>query len=34
MESDEIWREVMGYTPDERGGIPHMLDQTVQNFGE
>jgi len=30
MESDEIWREVMGYTPGERGGIPHMLDQTVR----
>jgi spore photoproduct lyase len=30
MESDEIWQEVMGYTPGERGGIPQMLDQTVQ----
>jgi len=34
MESDEIWREVMGYAPDERGGIPYMLDQTVQNTGQ
>ncbi len=30
MESDEIWREVMGYTPGEKGGIPYMLNQTVQ----
>lgn len=30
MESDEIWREVMGYVPEERGGIPAMLDRTVQ----
>ncbi len=29
MESDEIWQEVMGYTPEERGGIPAMLDRTV-----
>jgi len=31
MESDEIWKEVMGYTPEEKGGIPAMLDETV-NF--
>lgn len=30
MESDEIWQEVMGYTPGERGGLPHMLDQSVK----
>ena len=30
MESDEIWQEVMGYTPGERGGIPLMLDQAVR----
>jgi spore photoproduct lyase len=30
MESDEIWKEVMGFTPEERGGIPRMLDRTVQ----
>ncbi|MBU1564942.1 MAG: DNA photolyase [Proteobacteria bacterium] len=29
MESDEIWREVMGYTPDEMGGLAAMLDRTV-----
>jgi DNA repair photolyase len=29
MESDEIWEEVMGYTPEERGGIPAMLDKTI-----
>ena len=27
MESDEIWRDVMGYAPLERGGIPAMLDE-------
>ncbi len=30
MESDEIWYEVMGYTPKERGGLRKMLDRTVQ----
>ncbi len=29
MESDEIWQEVMGYVPDDKGGIPAMLDRTV-----
>ena len=29
MESDEIWQEVMGFVPEERGGIPAMLDRTV-----
>ncbi len=29
MESDEIWQEVMGYAPEEKGGIPAMLDRTV-----
>jgi len=27
MESDEIWREVFGYIPEERGGLPFMLDK-------
>ena len=27
MESDEIWQEVMGYTPQEKGGVPAMLDR-------
>jgi spore photoproduct lyase len=27
MESDEIWREVFGYTPEEKGGLPAMLDK-------
>ncbi len=31
MESDEIWKEVMGYIPDDRGGIPMMLDRTVNH---
>lgn len=29
MESDEVWREVMGFIPAEKGGIPLMLDRTV-----
>jgi len=29
MESDEIWQEVMGYVPGEKGGIPVMLDNAV-----
>lgn len=29
MESDEIWQEVMGFVPEERGGIPAMLDRAV-----
>ncbi len=29
MESDEIWQEVMGYVPEDKGGIPAMLDKTV-----
>jgi spore photoproduct lyase len=31
MESDEIWKEVTGFTPDEKGGIPAMLDKAVFN---
>jgi spore photoproduct lyase len=27
MESDEIWHEVMGFTPEERGGLAAMLDR-------
>jgi spore photoproduct lyase len=27
MESNEIWREVMGYTPDDQGGLAAMLDR-------
>ncbi|WP_228721342.1 hypothetical protein [Desulfosediminicola ganghwensis] len=27
MESDEIWREVMGFAPEEQGGVPAMLDR-------
>jgi spore photoproduct lyase len=29
MESDEIWKEVTGYNPEEKGGIPAMLDRAV-----
>jgi len=26
MESDEIWKDVFGFTPEEKGGLPAMLD--------
>ncbi len=29
MESDEIWQDVMGFIPEEKGGIPQMLDRAV-----
>lgn len=29
MESDEIWQEVMGFRPTEKGGIGNMLDQAA-----
>jgi DNA repair photolyase len=29
MESDEIWREVAGFVPGERGGVERMLDRAV-----
>ncbi len=29
MESDEIWKEVFGYNPEQQGGLPAMLDKTV-----
>lgn len=31
MESDEIWQEVMGFTPEEKGGLRRMLDDSVSN---
>ncbi len=30
MESSEIWHEVFGYTPEEKGGLPDMLDKAVR----
>ena len=32
MENDTIWREVFGYIPDERGGLPAMLDRAMDRF--
>ncbi len=29
MESDEIWKEVMGFSPEEKGGLHTMLDRTM-----
>jgi len=31
MESDEIWREVMGFVPGDKGGLPKMLDRSVHS---
>ncbi len=33
MENNEIWREVFGFIPEERGGLPRMLDEAAQNRG-
>jgi spore photoproduct lyase len=30
MESDAIWKEVFGFTPGERGGLPMMLDCSMR----
>ena len=30
MENDPVWREVFGYTPEEKGGLPAMLDAAAQ----
>lgn len=30
MESDEIWQEVMGFAPGDKGGLPQMLDRVVR----
>lgn len=32
MESDEIWQEVMGFVPAEKGGVPAMLERAF--FGD
>lgn len=29
MESDEIWQKVFGYSPEQKGGIPKMLDMAA-----
>jgi len=30
MESEDIWREALGFSPHERGGLPVMLDDAVR----
>jgi spore photoproduct lyase len=30
MEGEDIWRDVFGYSPEERGGLPSMLDGAVR----
>lgn len=30
MESDDVWRDSFGFSPDERGGLSHMLDSAVE----
>ena len=30
MENNEIWQEVFGFIPEERGGLPKMLDEAVR----
>ncbi len=29
MESEDVWREALGFTPEERGGLPRMLEAAV-----
>ena len=29
MEDDEVWEKVMGFIPDEKGGLPTMLDESA-----
>jgi len=33
MESDEIWREVFGFAPEDQGGLPAMLDRAANPGG-
>ena len=30
MENDTVWRQVFGFTPGERGGLPSMLDEAMR----
>jgi len=30
MESDDIWKESFGFSPEQRGGLSHMLDYAVE----
>lgn len=30
MESEDLWREAFGFSPEERGGLPGMLDDAVR----
>lgn len=32
MEDDEVWNGCMGFLPQDRGGLSHMLDQRVQHI--
>jgi spore photoproduct lyase len=31
MENNEIWQEVFGFIPEDRGGLPAMLDKAAMN---
>jgi spore photoproduct lyase len=33
MENNEIWQEVFGFIPEEKGGLPGMLDEAVRLLG-
>jgi spore photoproduct lyase len=33
MENNEIWQEVFGFVPEEKGGLPVMLDKAVRQLG-
>jgi len=29
MEDDEVWKKTLGFTPDEKGGLPNILDKSA-----
>ena len=33
MENNQIWREVFGFVPDGKGGLPRMLDEAARDSG-
>jgi hypothetical protein len=30
MEDDQVWTQSMGFTPQSRGGLPAMLDESAR----
>jgi spore photoproduct lyase len=34
MEDDEVWQKSLGFLPNERGGLSHMLDESAKNHSD